>query len=77
MQEIGDIFEIWESITEMADDINQLPDTVYRWKVRGRIPEDMWPRVIGAAAMRKKTVTAQMLLRLNAPIKRRGRKRAA
>lgn len=75
MQAIEDIFGIWDSIEAMAIDINQLPDTVYRWKVRGRIPEDMWPGIIEKAALRERLVTAQQLMVLNAPIKKRGRHR--
>lgn len=75
MQAIQDIFGIWPSISEMAADLGQLEDTVYRWKQRGRIPEDAWPMVIAKAAERESPVTASQIMRFNAPIARRGRPR--
>ena len=61
----------------MADDLGQLEDTVYRWKKRSRIPEDIWPTLIEKAARYEKLVTAQHLMRFNAPVGRRGRPRGA
>ena len=75
MQALQDIFEIWPSLSEMADDLGQLEDTVYRWKQRGRIPEDVWPSVIEKAAVRERLVTASQIMKFNAPIARRGRPR--
>lgn len=75
MQALEDIFSIWPSLREMADDLGQLEDTVYRWKQRGRIPEDMWPSIIEKAAGREKLVTASQIMKFNAPILRRGRPR--
>ena len=75
MQAIHDIFQIWPSIGQMATDINELEDTVYRWKRRGRIPEEAWPRIIEKAAKYEKLVTASQLLTLNGPVGRRGRPR--
>lgn len=77
MQAIDDIFGIWPSLREMAEDLGQLEDTVYRWKQRGRIPEDAWPGIIEKAAGREKLVTASQIMRFNAPIARRGRPRAS
>lgn len=77
MQELHDIFAIWTSIKAMADDLGELEDTVYRWKKRGRIPEDAWPTVIEKAARREVLVTAQMLMKFNAVPKKRGRPRGA
>lgn len=73
MQSIHDIFAIWPSIEDMAKAINEKPDTVLRWTYRERIPEDAWSAVIEAASLKRRKVTAQLLLDLNAPIKRRGR----
>lgn len=77
MQAIEDIFAIWPSLGEMAEDLGQLEDTVYRWKQRGRIPEDVWPSIIEKAAAREKLVTASQIMRFNAPIQKRGRPRGA
>lgn len=75
MQAIDDVFAIWPSLSEMADDLGQRFDTVYRWKRAGRIPQEHWERVIERAATREKLVTASMLLSLSEPFKRRGRPR--
>lgn len=75
MQVIDDIFAIWPSLRQMAEDLGQLEDTVYRWKQRGRIPEDVWPALIAKAAAREKLLTAAQIMRCNAPILRRGRPR--
>ena len=72
---IDDIFGIWVSLEAMALDLVQLEDTVYRWKKRGRIPEDMWPTVIEKAAKHERLVTAQQLMKFNASIAKRGRPR--
>lgn len=73
MQALQDIFALWPSIREMADALNEKSDTVLRWRIRGRIPEDAWPRLIEQAAFRDITVTANDLMTLNAPMKKRGR----
>lgn len=59
----------------MAAEIDELPDTVYRWQRRGRIPEEAWPKIIEKAAKREKLVTAAQLMNLNGPVGRRGRPR--
>lgn len=75
MQVIQDIFGIWPSLRQMAGDIGEIEDTVYRWKRSGRIPERVWPLVIEKAAKRETLVTAAQLMSLNRQPKRRGRKR--
>jgi|HubBroStandDraft_5_1064220.scaffolds.fasta_scaffold109906_2 hypothetical protein len=75
MQSIQDIFGIWVSLEAMAIDLGELEDTVYRWRRRGRIPEEAWPRVIEKAAKHEKLVTAAQLMTLNGPVGRRGRPR--
>lgn len=75
MQAIHDIFGIWTSLGQMAKELGELEDTVYRWHLRGRIPEEAWPRVIEKAAKHEKLVTAQQLMILNGPVGRRGRRR--
>lgn len=77
MQVIQDIFGIWPSLGQMANDIGELQDTVYRWKKRGRIPEEAWPRVIEKAARYEKLITPSLLMNLNGPVGRRGRPRKA
>lgn len=75
MQAVHDIFEIWPSINVMASELEQLPDTVYRWRKRQLIPVHVWPKVIEAAAKREVLITATQLLTLNSAAKPRGRPR--
>jgi len=65
MQELRDIFGIWPSLKEMADDLNEKYDTVKRWRNRSRIPDTAWPKIIEKAARRERLVTAAELLELN------------
>lgn len=73
MQTRGDIFGIWATDAAMAHDLKQLPDTVYRWRKRGRIPEEQWDAVIEAAARCGRHLTATDILAANTPAKQRGR----
>jgi len=71
MQALRDIFAIWPSIKAMADDLDEKPDTVKRWRIRRRIPSDVWPRIIEKAARREQLVTAAQLLDLHAAERRK------
>lgn len=75
MQALRDIFGIWSSIRNMADDLNRPYDTVLAWRIRKRIPEDAWQDVIDAAKRRGKNLTVAQILTWNAPLGRRGRVR--
>lgn len=77
MQAISDIFAIWPSTKEMADDLGQKYDTVLRWKLRKRIPSTAWPTIIEKAAARETLVTAAQLLAANAPRRRSMKAKAA
>ena len=70
MQACRDIFEIWganqtEAIQTIADELEEKPDTVYRWKKRFRIPERKWDGLIKSAASRGVTLTPDELFRFN------------
>jgi len=73
MRDIAGIFAIWPSTNDMAEAIEAKPDTVFRWKLRGRIPQEHWSAVITAALSKGATVTAEELLLASAPMKQRGR----
>lgn len=75
MQALRDIFEIWDSIGEMAKGVRRPYDTVLAWKLRGRIPEDAWRDVINAAALHKVRLTVEQIMAVNEPVKQRGRRR--
>ena len=70
MQVIQDIFRLWGTPTELGRDIGEKPDTVRKWWLK-RIPPQHWPAVISAAARKDVTVTADDIMRLNPPRKRR------
>jgi hypothetical protein len=76
MQAIQDIFgdKISVGIAQVALILGEQEDTVYRWVRRGRIPDC---KVIDFAAATKKAtevkaVDALEVLRMNAPMKKRG-----
>lgn len=73
MPSIDDVFARWDTISDLAADIGEKPDTVYRWKKRRRIPEAAWASVIAAASRRGIAITADELLAVNTPMKQRGR----
>lgn len=75
MRTLKEVFDIWSSVRELADDLGIEYDTVLRWRLRGRIPEDSWDAVIHKAARRGILVTVNDLLSLNKPIGLRGRPR--
>ena len=77
MQAIQDIFAIWPSISVMASELEQLPDTVFRWRKKGRIPVDVWPRLIEVAARHEVLITATQLMNFNVDAPPRGRPRKA
>lgn len=73
MQAIHDIFGVWPSVGVMATELERGYDTVLAWRTRGRIPEDAWTDVIGAAAKRGAQLSIAQIVAANAPIKKRGR----
>jgi hypothetical protein len=68
-----DVFKIWPSLGEMAAAMGDKPDTVRKWRAAGRIPEDAWDRLIGAAHSAGRRITAQQIYEFNAPMRRRGK----
>lgn len=81
VQEIRDIsavFSLWPSTKAMAEELDELPDTVNRWRQRGRIPEDALTKVVRHAQPKTEAMlSVETLLRLNVPMRRRGRPRKA
>lgn len=79
LHDINDVFSIWgdKPIAPMARDIGENYDTVRKWRDNKRIPETSWSSIIQAAVLRDRVVTADDLLRLNAPTPRQSQKRAA
>lgn len=72
MQAIRDITtKVWPSVRAMAVDIGEDYETVRKWFQRERIPERVWPAIITKSATAKLPLTADKLLRLNRPRKKR------
>lgn len=63
MRKLTDVFELWDTLAEMADDVDQNVFTVQKWHQRKRIPVDAWPAVINAAKRKNAALTADDLLR--------------
>lgn len=72
MQEIRDITtKVWPSTRAMASDIGEDYETVRKWFQRGRIPSHVWPTIIKKSANSASPITANALLKLNRPRKKR------
>jgi hypothetical protein len=67
MRELQDIFEIWSSLADMARELDVEYQTVAKWSQRGRIPPESWDAVIAAAKRKRKSLSPELLNRLNAP----------
>lgn len=55
MATIHEIMGLWPSAAALAEDLGELPDTVRKWKSRGRIPADKLEAVRKAAQSRAKS----------------------
>ena len=77
MQSVDDIFAIFgnprSAVRNFAQALAEKPDTVYRWRKSGRIPETAWPKVITAARSKGNEITADVLLHVNRTPRQRGR----
>lgn len=62
MKSVNDVFRIWDSTVDMADDVGESHWTVSKWKQRKRIPQSAWMAVVQAAQRRGKKLTAENLL---------------
>jgi hypothetical protein len=67
-----DIMRKWPGgEAQLARDIGQKANTVFKWKNYGRIPSEHWPAVVSKASeVGMNDVTLEMLARLNPPRKR-------
>lgn len=76
MKTIQDLLALWDPLSSLAREINELPDTVKKWKHRGAIPPRCWADVAAAARGKKHSLTVADLMRLHSkPPLERGRKR--
>jgi hypothetical protein len=62
MKTLGDVFDCWDSLTEMASDTGFPPERVKKWWQRERIPNKHWPEVMSALRRKGKKLSADDLL---------------
>lgn len=62
---VSEIFDCWDTVPEMADDVGEHQWTVRKWKARKRIPQTAWGAVISALERKGKKLSADSLLRLH------------
>lgn len=67
MPAIDDIFKYWETLADLARDVEVPYQTVAKWSQRGRIPSEFWGRVIEAASRRGRKLTYPQLAGANPP----------
>lgn len=67
MPALQDIFGIWDSIADMARDLDLPYQQVAKWSQRERIPSEAWASVIAGAKTRGKTLTFEKLAAANPP----------
>jgi len=48
----AEIIDLWDSITDLAADLDQKADTVRRWRLRSAIPSAFWTGMEEAAKRR-------------------------
>lgn len=65
IRSVGDIFCIWETLPEMAADVDESHWTVSKWKQRDSIPQEYWAAVVDAAAKKGRKLSADDLLRMH------------
>lgn len=66
----NELFQLWDSIPEMAEAVGKTHWSVKKWKQRGRIPSDDWPAVIAAARAKGKKLSAEQLLSMHGSTRR-------
>lgn len=70
MSTISDLFKLWDTITQMADAVDESHWAVAKWQQRGRIPSAAWPKVISAARRKGKKLSADDLLAMHESTRR-------
>jgi predicted site-specific integrase-resolvase len=64
---IEDVFGVWESLAEMARDLDVDYQRLAKWSQRGRIPYEYFDLVTAKAKRRRVRLSSELLSRLNAP----------
>jgi hypothetical protein len=71
MRTLDDVFDSWTTLTEMATDVGVNRPTVEKWREREWIPHKHWPALLGALRRKGKDLSADGLLAMHFPKRRR------
>jgi hypothetical protein len=66
-QDLGQVFGIWDSLADLARDLDVDYYRVTKWSQRGRIPPESFDLLIEAARKKRVSLSHSLLNRLNAP----------
>jgi hypothetical protein len=66
---LGEIFDWWETIPEMAEDIGVPHGRVKKWRQRRRIPDEYWSDLVSAASRKGKKLSADDLLGIHSRLR--------
>ena len=59
---LGEVFDWWDTLPQMADDIGTSHGRVKKWRQRERIPDEYWQDLMSAARRKGKKLSADDLL---------------
>lgn len=61
---VAKIIDKWPSQAELANDLGEKPNTVSKWRQRGRIPPEQWLPMVAAAKRRGISLDVNTLAKL-------------
>jgi hypothetical protein len=65
MRTLTDVFDSWETLTEMAADVRKNRAAVEKWRERQSIPLSAWPLLMKALKRKGKDIGAADLLAMH------------
>lgn len=65
MKTIGDLFNCWDTIPQMASEVGVSAWRASKWHQRRRIPDRHWPAVQSALSRKGKKLSADDLLAMH------------
>lgn len=65
MRTLDDVFDNWDTLTEMAADVGWGRDAVEKWRKRQSIPSAAWKALIQALRRKGKELTSDALLAMH------------
>lgn len=61
---VAEVIDKWPTQTELADDLGEKPNTVSKWRQRGRIPPEQWLPMVSAARKRRISLDVTTLAKI-------------